>query len=311
MIPLTRPSLGEAEVGAAGEVILSGWVTQGPSVKKFEDAFASFVGAEHACAVSSCTAALHLALLTLGVGPGDVVCVEEPTYDRALTIFRRAGAQLLGLAIGFHGPSVEALEDRLRRGERPKLFYVIPDFQNPSGSLLSEEKRRRIAALAQAYGFWILEDVPYRKLRYRGEDLPTILEYFPEQERPDFPRAAPSEWMPDVGSQLDGSSLRALAHGERQAPSEIVVEAQRGRAYIAPPWKLIWHKDGSPAELFHLVNDPLELNDRAEEEKQVARELSEKLRLWVEANLAGRRTDPIFETNGAWNCWLAEKPGVE
>lgn len=115
------------------------------------------------------------------VDPGDVVYVEEPSYDRALTIFRRAGAQLVGCRVGTDGPSVEQIERRLKQGQRPKLFYMIPDFQNPSGSVLSEEKRRRIAGLAQAYGFWILEDVPYRKLRYRGEDLPTLLDLAPDR----------------------------------------------------------------------------------------------------------------------------------
>ena len=115
------------------------------------------------------------------VNAGDVVYVEEPSYDRALTIFRRAGALLVGCPVGADGPSVEQMERRLKQGERPKLFYVIPDFQNPSGSVLSEEKRRRIAGLAQAYGFWILEDVPYRKLRYRGEDLPTLLDLAPDR----------------------------------------------------------------------------------------------------------------------------------
>ena len=115
------------------------------------------------------------------LGQGDVVYVEEPSYDRALTIFRRTGAQLVGWRLEEDGPDVELLESRLKSGERPKLFYVIPDFQNPSGSVLSTEKRQRIAALAQAYGFLIVEDVPYRKLRYRGEDLPTLFSLAPDR----------------------------------------------------------------------------------------------------------------------------------
>src|SRR5262249_54608997 len=70
-IPIAQPTLGEEEAEAARRAILSGWVTQGPEVAAFEKEFAEFVGARHACAVSSCTTALHLALHALGVAPGD------------------------------------------------------------------------------------------------------------------------------------------------------------------------------------------------------------------------------------------------
>ena len=69
-IPVARPVLDEAEVEAVRRVVLSGWVTQGPEVAAFEAEFAGLVGAPHACAVSNCTTALHLALRVLGVGPG-------------------------------------------------------------------------------------------------------------------------------------------------------------------------------------------------------------------------------------------------
>lgn len=115
------------------------------------------------------------------VTPGDVVYVEEPTYDRALTIMRRVGARLVGWPLDEDGPDVEALEARLRDGERPVLFYLIPDFQNPSGTVLSREKRQRIGDLAREYGFWIIEDVPYRKLRYKGLESPTVFSLAPER----------------------------------------------------------------------------------------------------------------------------------
>lgn len=115
------------------------------------------------------------------VRPGDVVYVEEPTYDRTLTLLRRAGAHVIGFPLAADGPDVEAMEDRLKKGERPVLFYVIPDFQNPSGTVMARPKRERIAQLSREYGFWIMEDVPYRKLRYRGEDLPTLWDLAPER----------------------------------------------------------------------------------------------------------------------------------
>jgi 2-aminoadipate transaminase len=115
------------------------------------------------------------------IKPGDVAYVEEPTYDRTLTILRRAKAQVVGFPLASDGLDVEAAERRLADGERPTLLYVIPDFQNPSGTVLSEEKRRRIVRLARAYNFWIIEDGPYRRLRYRGEDVPSLFDLAPDR----------------------------------------------------------------------------------------------------------------------------------
>src|SRR5262245_3940806 len=112
--------------------------------------------------------------------PGDVVFTESPTYDRTLTLLRRHGARAVGIPLEADGPQLEALESALQ-GERPKFFYVIPDFQNPSGSTTSLAKRQRLAALAERHGFWLLEDAPYRPLRYRGEALPSLFQLCPER----------------------------------------------------------------------------------------------------------------------------------
>lgn len=80
MIPITKPTMGDEEIAAAAEALRSGWVSQGPAVARFEQAFAATVGAQHACAVSNCTTALHLALRVVGVKPGDEVITVSHSF---------------------------------------------------------------------------------------------------------------------------------------------------------------------------------------------------------------------------------------
>lgn len=92
MIPIAKPLLGEPEAQAARRAILSGWITQGPEVAAFEREFASLVGTSYACAVSSGTAALHLALLAVGVAPGDEVVTVSHSYIATANSVRYCGA---------------------------------------------------------------------------------------------------------------------------------------------------------------------------------------------------------------------------
>lgn len=91
-IPVARPHLGEEEASAARRAILSGWVTQGPEVAAFEREVAEYVGAPYAVAVSSCTTALHLALLAGGVRPGDEVITVSHSYIATANAIRYCGA---------------------------------------------------------------------------------------------------------------------------------------------------------------------------------------------------------------------------
>jgi perosamine synthetase len=91
-IPLTRPSIGAEEEQAVLSALRSGWVSQGPKVAEFEKAFAEYVGAECAVAVSSCTTALHLALLAVGIGPGDEVLCPSLSFIATANAIKYAGA---------------------------------------------------------------------------------------------------------------------------------------------------------------------------------------------------------------------------
>jgi len=91
-IPVARPVLGEAELEAVRRPLTTGWLTQGPEVAAFEREFAAFVGASHACAVSNCTTALHLALRAVGVGPGDEVITVSHSFIATANAIRYCGA---------------------------------------------------------------------------------------------------------------------------------------------------------------------------------------------------------------------------
>lgn len=92
-IPIARPVLGEPEIEAVTQALLSGWVTQGPAVARFEQDLAALVGSRYACAVSSCTSALHLALLAAGVGPGDVVLTVSHSFIASSNAIRYCQAE--------------------------------------------------------------------------------------------------------------------------------------------------------------------------------------------------------------------------
>ncbi len=106
---------------------------------------------------------------------GDAVICENPSFIGSLNSFRSNGARPVGVPIEDDGINIEKLEQALiAEGEKAKIIYVIPTFQNPAGITTSLEKRKQIYALAQKYDVVIIEDNPYGDLRFDGEDVPTI-----------------------------------------------------------------------------------------------------------------------------------------
>ncbi len=110
--------------------------------------------------------------------PGDVVFTEAPSYDRTITTLRKHQAKVVGIPLEPDGPDMAALEAALKQ-YTPKFFYIIPDFQNPAGATCSREKREQLVKWADQHGFWLVEDAPYRPLRYRGQEQPSLFELNP------------------------------------------------------------------------------------------------------------------------------------
>ena len=108
----------------------------------------------------------------LFINRGDYVVVESPTYLGALQAWNAYGAQYISVPSDENGMIMDKLEEALRIG--PKFIYILPNFQNPSGSTLSLERRKRLIILADQYGVPIVEDDPYGQLRYDGEHIPSV-----------------------------------------------------------------------------------------------------------------------------------------
>ena len=118
----------------------------------------------------------------LFVNRGDYIVVESPTYLGALQAWNAYGAQYIPVRTDEHGMIVDELEAALRIG--PKFIYVLPNFQNPGGSTLSLERRKKLVEIADKYGVPIVEDDPYGQLRYEGDHIPSVVSFDSEYRGP-------------------------------------------------------------------------------------------------------------------------------
>lgn len=171
MIPYGRQDITQADIDAVVEVLKSDFLTQGPLVPRFEQAVATYTGAEYAVAVNSATSALHLACLALGLGPGDVLWTSPITFVASANCARYCGADVDFVDIDprTYNLCPQALEQKLieaeRRGRLPKIVVPVHLAGQPCDMAA-------IHALAQRYGFRIVEDASHAiGARYRGEPV--------------------------------------------------------------------------------------------------------------------------------------------
>lgn len=108
------------------------------------------------------------------VNPGDTVLVEQPTYLCALDVFRSYGANFASVEMDEDGMKMDALEEALKANPNTKLIYTVPNFQNPTGRTMTEERRKQLAELAEKYDVYVLEDNPYGEIRFAGQHVPAV-----------------------------------------------------------------------------------------------------------------------------------------
>jgi len=151
-IPIALPLIGEPEAEAAARVIRSGWVTQGPEVAAFEHEFAQHVGAPFACAVSNCTTALHLALLALGISPGDEVITVSHSFIATANAIRYCGATPVFVDIEPHGFNIDPLLVEKAIGSRTKAILCVHQLGMPCdiSSIMEIARRRGLPVIEDA-----------------------------------------------------------------------------------------------------------------------------------------------------------------
>lgn len=157
MIPYGRQSVSQADIDAVVEVLRSDYLTQGPAVERFETALATYCDAQHAVAVSNGTAALHLAMLALGVGEGSLVWTSPNSFAASANCARYCGADVdfVDIDPGTFNMGVDALASKL---ELAAASGRLPDVVIPVHHSGLPCDMEAIAALAERYGFTVMED---------------------------------------------------------------------------------------------------------------------------------------------------------
>ena len=162
-LPFCLPDISEAEVQAVGDAVRSGWWAKGPRTIEFEKQFAEYVGAKYCVGVNSCTAALHLALITAGIGPGDEVITTPLTFASSANTILHAGATPVFADIDPETGLIDPAE--IEKKITPKTRAVVPVHYSGLAADLDA-----IGALCDAHHLFLSEDAAHAvETRYRGE----------------------------------------------------------------------------------------------------------------------------------------------
>jgi dTDP-4-amino-4,6-dideoxygalactose transaminase len=165
LIPITKPCFGPEEAEAARKAVESGWVSQGPKVAEFERAVADYCGTAEAVAVSNCTTALHLALLVLGVGPGDEVICPSMSFIATANSIRHAGATPVFADVDPHTYNLDPDAAEPAITPRTKAIMVVHQMGLPVDI-------DRFLAIGQKHGVKIMEDAACAiGSRYKGKPI--------------------------------------------------------------------------------------------------------------------------------------------
>jgi dTDP-4-amino-4,6-dideoxygalactose transaminase len=151
MIPVARPYIGPEEEAAVVGVLRSGWISQGPRVAEFEEAFARFVGAEHAVAMSSCTTALHLAMCALGIGPGDEVICPSLSFIATANAIAYTGATPIFVDVDPQTYNLNPAAIEAAISPSTKAILAVHQIGLPA-------EMTSLAAIASDYGLALIED---------------------------------------------------------------------------------------------------------------------------------------------------------
>src|SRR5215469_8653306 len=150
-IPVMRPWFGAEEAAAVASAVASGWVTQGPRVAEFEQAFAGAIGADYAVAVSSCTAALHLALVVAGVGPGDEVIVPSLSFIATANSVRYVGASPVFADVDIATQNITPSTVEPKLTERTRAVILVDQAGVPADL-------EGMRTLCEPHGITVIED---------------------------------------------------------------------------------------------------------------------------------------------------------